>query len=69
MLIHFQKFQILIFGIGEIDMAYLVNPKTSLFRLTTPEAATTGASVPPMGRELENPSWTSGGQTVTLVKS
>ena len=40
----------------------------AFFRCKTREIAIAGASMPPIGRDLENPSLTSGGQTVTLVK-
>jgi len=52
----------------KVDIACHVNPKTSLFGFTTCEAAITGASMPPIGRDQKKSSLTSGGQTVTLVK-
>jgi len=52
----FKIFKILIFLWVKIDLAYFCYPNTSLFYVQKrPKASITGASMPPMGRDLENP--------------
>jgi len=65
---NFQKFKILIFLGCKSTWHTLLTLIPAFFRCTTRKIAIAGASMPPIGRDLENPSLTSGGQTVTLVK-
>jgi len=50
---NFQKFNFFLFWWAKIDMTYPVNSTTRLFQFITTEAAVTGASMPPMARDLE----------------
>jgi len=63
-----RKLKILSFDGWKSTKHTLLPLKPAFFCAQRLKSAIEGSFLPPMGRDLKNPSLTSGGQTVTLVK-